>query len=314
MTEFAAPLVTPTEIQAGDFARRIVLVKHRLHELSLFQGAGLEEILESHPRSALSICGMADRNDKESWTEGELGDLSAAQLLETMERGMFWLNVRQIYQHQPAFRQLVDQLYDEIEQADPELRTNWRNATLLISSPSAFVNFHLDVPCNLLWHIRGTKRVWVYPRDNEAVVTSENLNATVAQDQTEMLPYDEGMDAHAEVFDLEPGQMISWPQNSPHRVDNLAGLNISLSTEHLTAAARRRIRVLQANHYLRRTLGVAPRGETTRGLGATAKIAGVSAFLGARKILGKRARGAAGFPVTFRLDPDAPGGRVELAK
>lgn len=306
------PLVLPESLEPDAFRERIVSLKHRLHELPMFSDEGLLELIERHPRHALSICGMSDRS-RGGWTEGELGELTAEQVLEALRVGRFWLNVRRIYEHQPAVRELVDRLYDELRLLDPDLRPTWKNATLLVSSPSAYVNFHVDVPCNLLWHIRGVKRVWIYPRDDERVVSASDLAATVAQQQTEMLPYDQAMDEHALCAEMRPGEMFSWPQNSPHRVDNVEGLNVSLSTEHLTGGARQRIRVLQANHYLRSTLGVPASDDRVETAAGRAKMLGATGYLAVRKLLRLRPRGKAGYPVTFRVEPTAPGARVELA-
>ena len=38
----------------------------------------------------------------------------------------------------------------------------------------------------------------------------------------------------------------AWPQNAPHRVSNLDGLNVSLSTEYFTRQSRRRFQVFVA--------------------------------------------------------------------
>ncbi len=305
------PLVVPQTLEPGAFDRQVVCVRHRLHETPLFDDAGLAKIIDQHPRHALSICGMDDR-EHTGWTEGRLENLDGQAILEALQRGRFWLNVREIYTHQEVFREMVDQLYRELLALDPDLRTLWRNATLLISSPTAFVNFHLDVPCNLLWHIRGVKRVWIYPRDHPESVTPHDLAATVAQEQTEMLRYTPSMDALADCRDMHPGDMFSWPQNSPHRVDNLSEINVSLSTEHLTPAARRRIRVLQANHFLNTRLGIPAHSDATHGAVAAMKRLTAAGWLAARKLTGRRARGKAGYPVTFRVDPNAPHARVEL--
>ena len=304
-------LLTGQDVERGAFATRIVSLKHRLHELPMFSDDGLREIIDRHPREGLSICGMNDRQ-RDGWTEGKLGSLGGEQILDAIQHGQFWLNVREIYRRQPEFTELVDQLYDEMARLDPDLEPEWRNATLLISSPTAYVNYHLDVPCNLLWHIRGVKRVWIYPRDNDAVLSRSDLFATVAQEQNEMLHYNPEMDELAVVSDMLPGDMFSWPQHSPHRVDNVEGLNVSLSTEHLTKRARRRIRVLQANHFLRTRLGVPAHDERDSTLTAMAKRCAVTGFLAARKLCGSKPQGKAGYPVTFALDPEAPNGRVEL--
>ena len=66
------------------------------------------------------------------------------------------------------------------------------------------------------------------------------------------LPYDPSFDDHAVSHDLGPGDMVTWPQNTPHRVENLEGLNVSLTTEHYDQAAVRKRTTYLANHYLRR--------------------------------------------------------------
>ena len=302
----------PHTLRHGDLDARVVTLRHRLQALDWFDDSGLAEIIDQHPRHALSICGMTDRGVA-GWTEGRLGDLDGAAIVSAIARGKFWLNVRRIYQHQARFGELVDALYEELAILDPAWNPGWRNATLLISSPTAYVNYHLDVPSNLLWHIRGVKRVWVYPRESEQVVTAEDLAATVAQRRTEMLRFEPSMDGLAEQRDLHPGDFIAWPQHSPHRVDNLEGLNVSLSTEHLTPEGRKRIRVLQANYALKTYLGMPTRATETRGLWPLAKQAAAVGYLAARKLWRSQPQGAAGYPVTFELDPEAADGRRELA-
>ncbi len=58
-------------------------------------------------------------------------------------------------------------------------------------------------------------------------------------------------DAYATQFDLEPGDVLSWPQNSPHRVHVVEGLSVSISSFHQTERSAPRI-------YLRRQPGAAP--------------------------------------------------------
>jgi quercetin dioxygenase-like cupin family protein len=36
------------------------------------------------------------------------------------------------------------------------------------------------------------------------------------------------------VYQLEPGDVVSWPHNAPHRIENLDSLNVSLSTGFVT--------------------------------------------------------------------------------
>ena len=107
---------------------------------------------------------------------------------------------------------------------------------LLISSPKAQVLYHFDSPLVMLWQLRGRKRVWVYPPE-APYLQREQVEALVTGRSTEQIPYDPAWDRAAQVFELEPGMMVSWPQNAPHRVENGDMLNLSLSIEFMTPEA-----------------------------------------------------------------------------
>ncbi|NHA01025.1 hypothetical protein G5V59_17160 [Nocardioides sp. W3-2-3] len=112
------------------------------------------------------------------------------------------------------------------------------------------------------------------------------------------------------MLDLEPGQVAWWPQNSPHRVQNVDGLNVSLSTEHWTAESLRREHVWTANYFLRTGAGRTPRSTRESGALPAAKVAAMR--------LGRRA-GVLTIPEkraprpSFRIDPDVPNGVGALA-
>lgn len=114
-------------------------------------------------------------------------------------------------------------------------------------------------------------------------------------------------DECAQVFDLEPGDVVTWPQNAPHRVENSDDLNISLSTEHYTARQIRHVRVCKANRLLRRTVGLPCRSLKTEGLAYTLKSAAYLGFRSVQKLFGGD-EVSYDYPVTFRVDPNAPDG------
>jgi hypothetical protein len=66
------------------------------------------------------------------------------------------------------------------------------------------------------------------------------------------LPYRPEFDSFATPCDLEPGEMLTWPQNTPHRVENVSGLNVSLTTEHYTPEAMKKRMTYLSNRYLRK--------------------------------------------------------------
>ncbi len=69
----------------------------------------------------------------------------------------------------------------------------------------------------------------------------KNVQAVALATGIEKVPYETGFDQHATVFDLKPGDVISWPHLCPHRIDNQEDLNVSLSLEALTLASRLRM-------------------------------------------------------------------------
>ncbi len=209
--------------------------------------------------------------------------------------------------HHADLREAVDAVYDELEHKSPGFKAEQRSANLLISSPGALVHYHLDTPVNMLWHIRGTKRVWVYPL-SPRFVSQEYLEGVFAGEFAEDLPYEQWFDQYAQVFDVQPGQMLTWPQSTPHRVTNLEGMNVSLSTEHKNRRALRRGNVHLANQFLRRTFGLPCRSMEADGPVAHLKQLAIRC---ARRLpIGKSHAPCQGneYPVTFKVDPTAAQG------
>jgi hypothetical protein len=290
----------------------ILLARHRLHECELFSHENLIRMIDAHPAKDFSVNTMGERPSKFEWREGRRNGVPADVLLELVERGRLWINLRNVLKHHPACREAVDAIYDELERKNPRFQACDRSANLLISSPGAIVHYHLDVPVNMLWHIRGSKRVWVYPPFDRRFVSQEDVEGIFSNELAEDLPYDTSFDRHAKVFDVQPGEMLTWPQNTPHRVENLSGLNVSLSTEHKNSRATRRINVGLANQFLRRTLGVRCASMSPDGPVAHLKETLTRIVRRMHKVMGKKKPEAFVYPVTFRVDPDAPLGFTHL--
>ena len=69
------------------------------------------------------------------------------------------------------------------------------------------------------------------------------------------LPYTKAFEEHAKSFDLEEGQAITWPLNSPHRVDNTE-FCVSITTEYSTRESRIKNACMVANATLRHRFGI----------------------------------------------------------
>lgn len=296
-----------------DLEQKPLTTTHRLGETGLFDDEHLIRVLDTHPRDALNVHTMGTDETSNQWREGDASTLSGEQLLEATKAGRLWLNVRNMAQHHTQFAELINGMYDEIEAKTPGFTALERSANLLISSPSALVYYHLDIPCNMLWHLRGVKRVWAYPPYDERYVTQQKVEDVICGVSNEELDYQPEFDQEAMVVDLQPGQMITWPQNTPHRVSNLEGLNVSLTTEHLTPKARRRIKLFRANRFMRHAFGCQNLSQKTEGLDYGVKVLTYSVVRAWQKLFPKKAEGYY-YPVTFKLDPNNPSKIQDLAK
>ncbi len=285
----------------------VFVAKHRLAETGLFTDDVLAEVIDSHPPEHLGINTMGTDPNVFDWMEGERNGLSGQEIIQLVRRGQIWINCRKMLDHHPKHAQALHQVYDEIESGKPGFQAQDRTANLLISSPNAWVPYHVDMPMNMLWHIRGTKRVWVYPHFDNRFASVETLGKVCAGEWSEDVPYDSSFDKYALVFDAQPGQLITWPQLTPHRVCNLEGLNVSVSTEHKNARARRRINVHTANHLMRHRFGKECREIGVDGPVAYAKEALARAFRLADKFVGKEKEQFV-YPMRFVLDREAPNG------
>ena len=291
-----------TDEAVAGFETSILRLRHGLHQRPMFSDEGLAGILDRYPREALGAFTMGeDLEDWGSWRRGNVQGLSGDELLRAVQDGRLWLNLRHANLHLPEFAALCDEVAAEKEQrlGIPILN---RDLGLLISSPNARVFFHLDVPLSSLWQVRGEKRIWFYPR-SEPYVSDAWIERCVLRTAEGQAPFRAEWDADAVSFPMTPGDMTTWPQNMPHRVDNGAMVNVSLSMEFMTPRALRRARVLHANGVLRRSLGWSPKVQEQPGPGLAAKLA----FHAAHRLVVKSSRSPI-LPESFRVTAD--GSRV----
>jgi len=292
-----------------DFGRRPVYGNHGLADHPLFTDAALIDLLDHFPRSQLYALNMGTDPTRAGENRLALHDgVSGAELLDAVRTGRLWLNVTRVDRADTRYRRLVTQLYEELGAQAAGFAPDSSQGTLLISSPRALVYYHADGPESVLWHIRGRKRVWVYPALDPRYMQRELMEDIFAGVRHEYLPYQADFDAGAEVYDLEPGQWIAWPQNAPHRVTNLDSVNVSLSTEHFTRASRRRSRVYIANRFFRTRLGCKRLSAREDGILALAKAVVQRVARG----LGLDPRPPKQHVPLLRVKAGAPGGVVAL--
>ena len=298
-----------TEEDYATVEHGVLLARHRLHETGIFDDENLCRIIDTHPEKDFSINTMGHDATKFEWREGDRNGLPAEEVLRLVRDGHFWINCRRMLDHHADVRDAVNDIYDELEAKSPGFIAMERSANLLISSPDALVPYHIDIPVNMLWHIRGRKRVWVYPHFDYRFASQEVTELVCAGELSEDVPYNPDWDKYALVYEPEPGDLLTWPQLTPHHVQNLDGLCASLSTEHQNPRAIRRMHVHRANHLLRNRFGMKPSHTDADGGLAYAKQ--FLARVAGKLMHGSEARRKAyTYPITFKLDPSAPNGYV----
>ncbi|MEM7316218.1 MAG: cupin-like domain-containing protein [Planctomycetota bacterium] len=254
---------------------------------------------------------MGDDPTKFEWIEGERNGTSGADLIQLVQQGRLWLNLRNVLKFHPQIHGAVNAMYEELESKSPGFKAQDRSANLLVSSSTAMVHYHVDMPVNMLWHIRGKKRVWVYPHFDFRFVSQPVIEKVCAGELSEDVPFDPEFDKFALTFDVEPGQLLTWPQLTPHRVQNLGGMCVSLSTEHKNPRARRRINVHEANYVLRTTFGKFFQSADPDGVYAHLKQTFNRSVRLGKKLFGKKKEQFV-YSKNFLVDPSSENGIVML--
>ena len=304
------PLTNWTASQAASLTSNVVRTSHRLADLDLFSDDSLADVLDRLPRQRLQVFTMGtDPNRPADWTPVEVGVASGADVLAAVREGRLFVNARLIDRDDREFEMLRDGLFDEIASFRHDVVPGSPSLTLLITSPKAVVYYHLDSGPNMLWHVRGQKRVFVYPETNDFFVERADLEDVFAGVREEFLPYEPEFDDAALKFDLEPGELIAWPQNAPHRITNADSLNISLSGEFDTQNSLRRHLVYTANRFFSRRLRLPVHATRETGLGSATKRL---SYRACRKAGLDSTRLTHDYVTQLQLDPTSPGNLVTL--
>ncbi|MFK7859602.1 MAG: hypothetical protein AB8B64_12310 [Granulosicoccus sp.] len=288
--------------------------QHLYHQRTLFDKPELVSLLDHYPREWLQAFTMGENPcNPTEWGCVDIAEgTSGEDLWRAVENGRLWLNITHVEEFDDNYRQLIIGMYDHLGENCPHLQNPKANfSTLLISSPGAQVYYHLDAEPNMLWHLRGQKRLWIYPAMDTRLVPQNLLEDIFAGEIDENLPFDPSFDDYAEEFLLSPGDVASWPHNGPHRIVN-KDMNVSLATSYNTPAIYRRQYVQLANRFVLRGLGIKSRSMEEDGAMAALKR---FTYRAANKLrpFPRRDRSAT-YVTNLQIDPDSPLGIRQLDK
>lgn len=288
--------------------------KHNYHKLALFEDDALIELLDSYPRRWLQAFTMGDDpTDNSDWKCVDIDESSSGEdLWRAVNSGRLWFNITHIEKYSKEYEALINGMYDHIGDNCAHLQNPKASySTLLISSPKAQVYYHLDAEPNMLWHLRGQKKIWVYPAMDTKFVPQEYIEDIYAGEIDENLPFDPAFDADANEYQLQPGDVASWPHNGPHRIVN-DNLNVSLATSYYTPIVYKRQYVQLANRFLLRGMGIKQRGMQEDGLVPAMKRFSYRAINKIRPF--KRISRSSGYITDLQVDPDGMFGLRKLSE
>ncbi|HEX8661997.1 MAG TPA: cupin-like domain-containing protein, partial [Brevundimonas sp.] len=224
---------------------------HSLIEQGFASDEALAAVLDRYPAHLFDI-NLYDYDEagQVSLRTGARGRLNGEELLAAIQQGRLWVNLREVETGWPELWAAAMEEFRKVQGAYPGLRAVRNAGQLILSSPKARVPYHFDAAGVVLFHMRGRKRIFVYPGD-EAHLAEADREQVVSRQTTEELPYSLAFEADAQVMDLEPGQALTWPIYAPHRVENLDRFCVSLSMDFQTWPSRFRNGALYTNAVLR---------------------------------------------------------------
>ncbi|MEM1287738.1 MAG: hypothetical protein AAGH60_05255 [Pseudomonadota bacterium] len=297
-----------TEKHKALWGKHTVQLGHNLDEHELFSDAALMELIDKYPRDRYNLVTMPKPGAPKSfWREGEKGASSGQDIYEAIADGQLWINMRAVGEVDKRYDGVLDGIFDELKSYMPDFDTFKREMGILVSSPGAQVYYHCDIPGQSLWQVRGKKKVYVYP-NTAPFLPEPSMEQIILGQSEEEIHYEPWFDDYAEIIELEPGQMLHWPLNGPHRVENLGMLNVSITTEHYTNDIRKQYAVRYANGLLRERLGLKNLSSSIDNASVYPKLALAAAV----KFSGLNAGKQVQRMVDFRVDKAAPKGMIDI--
>lgn len=230
---------------------------HSVDRLGLATDEALAALLDRYPEALFDINAYSyDDEGQVSLETGSRGRASGETILAEIKAGRLWVNLRDVQDAHPDLWNPINAAF-EANMRELGIKPIKTTGQLILSSPGTKVPYHFDAAGVMLFHLRGRKRLYLYPVDETHLPQAE-MEQVIMRTTTEELTYRRSYDADAQVFDLEPGQALTWPLYAPHRVDNLDVFNVSLSLDFQTWDTRLTRGAHYANGVLRRRFGLTP--------------------------------------------------------
>lgn len=155
--------------------------------------------------------------------------LSVRETIDQIDKCGSWVLLKQV-QQDPAYRDLLhgvlSELKPEIEPVTGEMLK--LVAFIFISSPDAVTPLHFDPEYNILFQIRGTKTMTLFPAEDDEIVT-QLFRERYYNGGPRNLPWREEFAPRGREIHIQPGEGIYVPILAPHWVKTHGEVSVSLS-------------------------------------------------------------------------------------
>jgi hypothetical protein len=241
------------------FNRNSFLLRHQLVGHPLFELPRLLEfakkVAAANPEDMYYDSGDVEINQR--WSEVERGGLPIDEAIRRIQGEKAWIFFKW-RDKDKDYSDLLDECLAQIQElSGVELKRvmKVREAILFITSPNRVTTYHIDRECNFLLQIQGSKKIYVFDREDRDVLTEEELELFWSVDNN-AARYKEQYQDRAHVYHLQPGDGVHIPVNCPHWLKNDNNVSISLSVNFQYHDSYR-ADLYRVNHSLRR-LGLRP--------------------------------------------------------
>ena len=227
-------------------------IVHSLADHPLLQLPRLIELTSELPRDRIEYnSGKVSVNQKAEDTP--LVDLSPEEVVRQIETAGAWMVLKRV-DESPAYRQLMEEaLLSMARQLGHQSldAASFREIEgfIFVSSANSTTPFHCDNEDNLFVQIHGPKFFHLFDNEDRSLVSEELLES--APNKHRNLPYEEGFEARATVYELAPGEGVFVPYQVPHWVRTGDSYSISMAITWRSDAVVRRNKLIFMNAWLR---------------------------------------------------------------
>lgn len=214
---------------AAAYPLRPAHLNHRLTGHPLFELDALGSLAGRLPARDMEHNAATDLRLGISEAETPSNGLSIQETIATIDRCGSWVLLRQV-QQDPLYKDLLHDVLAELRpQVEPVTGPMLRLvAFIFISSARAVTLPHFDPEYNILFQIRGTKTMTVFPAEDREIVTPQ-FREQYFSGGRRYLPWQEEFAERGNPMHIAPGEGIYVPILAPHWVKTHEEVSVSLS-------------------------------------------------------------------------------------